>query len=223
MRLNIRFNLNQSSFQTHSRLRMSVEPRKLLERIPFPASLTDGRNRYVAINSAHENLYGWNDQELVGKNPACLIAKSVKAAKIREIYSASGKEGWHGSLTNVDRRGREFPVVLHTRPVWLANRKLKLGVIHLIGQETALIRSLLDLAWLGGLEPDRNRQLPSLDKLTAREQEVFALLGQGLRTAEIADNMSVSFNTARVYIAAARRKLNCPNIETLRALAARSS
>ncbi|MGB0580928.1 MAG: PAS domain-containing protein, partial [Limisphaerales bacterium] len=120
---------------------MPVQPKKLLERIPFPASLTDGRNRFVAINSAHENLYGRKEEELTGQSPTRLVAKSVKKARLQEILTSSGKEGWHGSIMNVDRRGREFEVVLHTRPVWLGNRKLKLGVACRAGEEEALIRS----------------------------------------------------------------------------------
>jgi DNA-binding CsgD family transcriptional regulator len=60
-----------------------------------------------------------------------------------------------------------------------------------------------------------------VEALTPRERETFRLLGQGRRTAEIAHHLGISFNTARVFIAAVRVKLGCSNIEALRALAAR--
>jgi PAS domain S-box-containing protein len=202
---------------------MSVESQKLIERIPFPASLTDGRNRFVAINSAHRKLYGWSNDDLVGQSPTKVMAGGVRKALLEKIFVESGADGWHGKVANVDRDGRNFEVILNTRPVWLGKRKLKLGVACLPGEEHALIRSLLDLAWINGKKAGRQLDNAPLDRLTPREVEVFGLLGRGLRTAEIADRMDVSFNTARVYAAAIRRKLNCPNIETLRALAARHS
>lgn len=198
-------------------------PTDLIERIPFPASLTDCRNRFVAINTAHQKLYGWSMGELSGAKPDRLVSGEVDPALLKDIMSESGREGWRGRIRNVDREGREFEIILHTRPVWLGNRKLKLGVICLPGQEESLVRSLLELAWVGGIENSRVRVPLPLDELTARELEVFGLLGRGLRTAEVADQMNVSFNTARVYVAAVRRKFACPNIETLRALAARQA
>lgn len=198
-------------------------PQDLIERIPFPASLTDSRNRFVAINSAHEKLYGWSIGELEGDKPDRLLSPDVDRKLLRDVFAESGKEGWRGRLRNVNRAGKEFEIVLHTRPVWLGNQKLKLGVICLPGQEEALVRSLLELAWMGTIETSRVKVPLPLDQLTTRELEVFGLLGRGLRTAEIADQMDVSFNTARVYVAAIRRKFECPNIETLRALAARQA
>jgi len=204
-------------------LRMSEEARQLIEKIPFPASLTDGKDRFVAVNSPHEELYGWSNAELIGQLTTSLISKSVKKSLLDEIQAQSSDDGWHGRLSNTNRKGKRFDIILNTRPVWLNKRKLKLHVVCKPGHESALIRSLLDLVWTCHRQRGLPMVLPSLDQLTPRELEVFERLGRGLRTAEIANELSVSFNTARVYAAAIRRKLHCPNIETLRAVAAQHS
>jgi len=57
----------------------------------------------------------------------------------------------------------------------------------------------------------RRSRLPRLRGLTNRELEVFELLCQGLRTAEIADRLFVARVTVRTHIASILKKLGVPN------------
>ena len=200
-----------------------------LERLPFPASATDVNNRFLAINTAHTRTYGWAPDRLVGQSPRLLRADEISETFLRELSTATVRGGWHGCLPNRTRRGRTFEVLLHTRHIHTADGQvLLLGVACRPGQEAGLTHCLLELAWKGALpaapagsDPAAVESFRRVEALTPREHETFRLLGQGLRTAEIAFHLGISFNTARVFIAAVRVKLGCSNIETLCALAAR--
>ena len=201
-----------------------------LECLPFPASATDVNNRFLAINTAHTRTYGWAPDRIVGQSPRLLRADELSETFLRELSTTTVRSGWHGRLPNRNRRGRTFEVLLHTHHIHTADGQvLLLGVACRPGQEAALTHCLLELAWKGALAgaapagsaPAAVESYRRVEALTPREHATFRLLGQGLRTAEIACHLGISFNTARVFITAVRVKLGCSNIEALRALAAR--
>ena len=200
-----------------------------LEHLPFSASVTDEENRFLAINTAHTRTYGWAPDRIVGQSPRLLRADEISETFLRELSTATVRGGWHGCLPNRTRRGRTFEVLLHTRHIHTADGQvLLLGVACRPEQEAGLTHCLLELAWKGsrpaapaGSDPAAAKHSLRVEALTPRERETFRLLGQGRRTAEIAHHLGISFNTARVFIAAVRVKLGCSNIEALRALAAR--
>lgn len=195
-----------------------------LEHLPFSASVTDEENRFVAINTAHTRTYGWQSDRIVGQTPRLLTSGEVSETFLRELNAATQAGGWHGRLRNRTRRGRAFEVLLCTLPIRAAaGPLLLLGVACRPGQEGNMLCCLLELAWHGALlaAPGAAQHSLRVKALTPRERETFRLLGQGLRTAEIACHLGISFNTARVFIAAVRVKLGCSNIEALRVLAAR--
>jgi DNA-binding NarL/FixJ family response regulator len=58
--------------------------------------------------------------------------------------------------------------------------------------------------------------------LTAREQEVFELVGEGLSNAEIAERMHIGVTTVKTHITALMTKTGCPNRVRLALLAVRN-
>lgn len=195
-----------------------------LEHLPFSASVTDEENRFVAINTAHTRTYGWQSDRIVGQTPRLLTSGDVSEAFLRELNTATLRGGWHGRVLNHTQCGRRLEVMLHTSPVRnTSGQVLLLGVACQPGQEGDMLCCLLELAWHGSLlaAPGAAKHSLRVKALTPREHATFRLLGQGLRTAEIAFHLGISFNTARVFIAAVRVKLGCASLEALRALAAR--
>ena len=69
-----------------------------LERLPFPASLTDLGCRFLAINTAHARAYGWQPDRIVGQSPRLLTPGEVSEAFLRELDAATQRGGWHGRL-----------------------------------------------------------------------------------------------------------------------------
>jgi DNA-binding NarL/FixJ family response regulator len=51
--------------------------------------------------------------------------------------------------------------------------------------------------------------------LSDRELEVFGMLGRGLNTRQISDQLNLSFKTVQVYCARIKEKLNLANINEL--------
>src|SRR3990172_4535996 len=68
---------------------------------------------------------------------------------------------------------------------------------------------------LGTLVPNE------LAMLTARERACLELLGQGIETRSIAEQLDVSISTVHTHMKRAREKLGLPNVETLISFAAR--
>ncbi|MFN3347133.1 MAG: response regulator, partial [Candidatus Bipolaricaulaceae bacterium] len=64
--------------------------------------------------------------------------------------------------------------------------------------------------------------LPKEAELTAREQEIFALLGQGLSLAELAAHLGISVKTVESHLENLKGKLGCRSVTELRALALRT-
>ena len=54
-----------------------------------------------------------------------------------------------------------------------------------------------------------------VESLSDRELEVFQLLGRGLNTRQISEQMNVSFKTVQAYCARIKEKLNLANINEL--------
>jgi DNA-binding NarL/FixJ family response regulator len=68
----------------------------------------------------------------------------------------------------------------------------------------------------------RTGQPRQVDGLTAREQDVLDLVGEGLSNAEIADRLHIGVTTVKTHITALMTKTNSPNRVRLALLAHRS-
>ncbi|GAA2602721.1 response regulator transcription factor [Actinomadura fulvescens] len=55
------------------------------------------------------------------------------------------------------------------------------------------------------------RAAPRLEGLTAREEEVLRLVGEGLSNGEIAERLHVGVTTVKTHVASLMRKTGCPN------------
>lgn len=204
-----------------------------LEAIPFPISVTDRENRFLHVNRAFERVYGWRQSDLVGQSPRLLTPHDVSETFLRKLDRATRAGGWQGRLLNRNRTGRKFDTFLVTRTLHgrQGQEPVHLGFSCQAGAEGALLAAVIR-ALTGHGTPRRSalvRPPPAGRKpspsepeslLSVREWQVFCLLGEGQRTAEVADNLGAAFNTVRNHIAAIRRKLGCESIERLRALAA---
>ena len=60
-----------------------------------------------------------------------------------------------------------------------------------------------------------------IDRLADRELEVFALVGRGLTTREIATQLGLGITTVETYRARIKEKLNLENVARLRVEASR--
>ena len=85
-----------------------------------------------------------------------------------------------------------------------ALRNMREGKIHVSSNMISLLLNKLQVA------PDR-QNIPVEDRLTKRELEVFRLIGAGLSTREIAEQMILGIKTIGTYRDRIKQKLNLKN------------
>jgi len=80
-------------------------------------SITDMENRFLFVNDAFQNTYGYAMEELVGKEAPIVMSPLTTAVTSDHIFSETLNGGWHGELVNRRKDGSDFPVELWTSVV----------------------------------------------------------------------------------------------------------
>lgn len=75
-------------------------------------SITDKENKFIFVNNAFLNRYGYTKEEVLGKTPAILSANPQNACDI-----VKGGARWSGELLNVTKSGEKFYIKLETSVV----------------------------------------------------------------------------------------------------------
>lgn len=87
------------------------------------ALVVTGRDGNISLfNKAAENLFGYNQEELLGKSVGTLIPeryRDVHPSKIQQFFNNPGRRemGTGRDVYAVDKHGREFPVEIGLNPV----------------------------------------------------------------------------------------------------------
>ena len=77
--------------------------------------ITDREGILVDVNPAFERIYGYSRSEVIGQKPRIVRSPKTSAGLYERLWKDlldPGKGQWSGELTNVDRMGREHPVLL---------------------------------------------------------------------------------------------------------------
>lgn len=83
----------------------------ILDSIPLSVIATDASRRIIYVNPATEFLYGYKQDELIGKDPLILNAETNSSEIEDEIIQVLGKNQiYTKKLTNKDKKGRLFQV-----------------------------------------------------------------------------------------------------------------
>ncbi len=90
---------------------------RALESIGECVSITDKQNKIIFINNAFCKTYGYNEEEIIGKDISIMrLPKDIENPAVR-ILSDTLFGGWNGELINVRKDGSEFPIELSTSPI----------------------------------------------------------------------------------------------------------
>lgn len=91
-------------------------------------SITDLENRFVFVNQAFLDTYGYSIEELIGQEPHFLRAPSCDENLGEQIFDAAKQGSWKGELLNRKKDGTIFPISLRTSPISSKDR-IVLGFI----------------------------------------------------------------------------------------------
>ena len=77
-------------------------------------SVTDLNDNILFVNEAFIEIYGYHENELIGKNINIIRSMNNDQDVIRRILPETISKGWIGELMNRRKNGEEFPVYLST-------------------------------------------------------------------------------------------------------------
>ncbi|MGE5680329.1 MAG: PAS domain-containing protein, partial [Bacillota bacterium] len=80
-------------------------------------SITDMNDKLLFANAAFLQTYGYNEEELYGKNMSILRSPNNLPEVVAEILPATLAGGWKGEILNRRKDGTEFPIYLSTSVV----------------------------------------------------------------------------------------------------------
>jgi len=95
-------------------------------------SITDLENKILFVNEAFLKTYGYEINELVGKNISIIRSKSSEQKQVNEILQATISGEWQGECLNKRKDGSEFTIYLSTTVIKDKDNK----IIGLIGVAT---------------------------------------------------------------------------------------
>jgi two-component system cell cycle sensor histidine kinase/response regulator CckA len=95
-------------------------------------SITDMEDKILYVNNAFLKTYGYQEDELIGKNISIVRSDKNSPEIVKQILAATKLGGWEGELINKRKDGSEFYVRLSTSVV----RDTKGSPIALIGVST---------------------------------------------------------------------------------------
>ncbi|MBI2619206.1 MAG: PAS domain S-box protein [Ignavibacteriales bacterium] len=142
--------------------------------------ITDLEETIIFVNEAFSRIYGYDRNEILGRNIAALRSPRNSPDIIAPIYPATVKGGWHGEIINRRKDGTDFPIYLSTGVIRDEEEK----VVALIGVATditerkkgeedlrrtlSLLEATLESTADGILVVDREGKIVSLNQQFAR-------------------------------------------------------
>ena len=87
---------------------------RALESIGECVSITDYQNKIIFVNRAFCKTYGYNEDEIIGKDISIIRSTSGTKDPAEVILSETIMGGWTGELINIRKDGTEFPIELST-------------------------------------------------------------------------------------------------------------
>lgn len=184
---------------------------KALDGFPYPATLTNSKDRFVYVNKAFTTRYGFSEKEILGLSPTILVPKDFPEGELKALkrHIATRQHGWEGPLINRTKSLEPILIYLRTAPVRPDKRLptlLYLGFSALPEEiknaETELF-SLLAGALLSGELMSTKSSKKGAEK--SRQLEVCRLRDLGYSTKEIAAIMGITSSTVNVVTWRARK------------------
>jgi PAS domain S-box-containing protein len=175
---------------------------RVFEQSRNPMSLLDADRRYVAVNDAMLELYGYRREQMIGLQADSMIAEHERPGIDARWASFMQTGELYGEREGLRADGSVVRVQYATHATLVTGRRLAL-VVGLSARSDPVGDDLVG----PGLIDDESMQ-PSKPELTPREQEIIARLAVGMTGPEIAAELYVSAETVRSHVRNAMSKMN---------------
>lgn len=179
----------------------------VLNRFPYPVTLTDRDNRFVFANEAFVQRYGYLSRDLIGLTPRVLIPRQSPKRMLESFneHVLRRHSRWEGVLVNRKRDNEVFRIHLSVFPLRLnegAPPVAYLGVMSETSERSEMLLELVHLLSDQWFQNSLQRALPSLTGANGngapRQSAILKLCRMGFSTKEIAHIMGVSPSTVGV-------------------------
>ncbi len=89
-----------------------------LRSIREAVTITDLDDNIIFVNEAFCRIYGYSQEEVIGKSIDSIRSPNNDPEKVRQILPQTLQGGWQGELLNVRKNGQEFPIFLSTSVIY---------------------------------------------------------------------------------------------------------
>jgi len=80
-------------------------------------SITDSEDRIIFVNDAFQTVYGYREEDIIGKPVSILRPDGLSSEQTQGIFPSTREGGWHGEIVNRRKDGSVFSVELWTSVV----------------------------------------------------------------------------------------------------------
>jgi two-component system sensor kinase FixL len=105
---------NAELIQAQSQIAMLAHA---VESTAEPIGITDLQNRFIFVNHAFQETYGYAESEILGKTREIFLAPANPPTLQAEIQAQTRLGGWRGEVLDRRKDGTEFPVFLSTSQI----------------------------------------------------------------------------------------------------------
>jgi PAS domain S-box-containing protein len=173
----------------------------VLDRVDLAVISTDANGIVTTWNARAAALYGWSEDEAIGRQIMDLTVPADGEGAAREIMErlATG-ESWQGPFRVRRKDGGAFTTFVRNSPIMNGD-----GIQGVVGVSIELDPALGDAIRAVSVAADSAARRTRV--LSPREREVLGLLARGLTGEQIAERLVLSPETIRTHVRNAREKL----------------
>ena len=166
---------------------------------PIASIVTDPNapdNPIIAVNKQFEQLTGYAENELLGRNCRVLAGPQTEREPLAALRnSVANATPVVAELVNYRKDGKPFVNAVMIAPVLDDDGKLA----YFVGSQMAVDRPLLD--------NPREEAVARVSGLTPQQRKVLRLMAHGLRNRQIGDELGLTEKTIKMHRGALVRRL----------------
>jgi PAS domain S-box-containing protein len=96
---------------------------QVLKNIGEFVSITDLNDNLIFVNQAWLNVFGYTEEEVIGKNVKIIVSPNNDPEYVAKILPDTINGGWQGEVLNVKKDGTVFPVYVYTTIIYNAENQ----------------------------------------------------------------------------------------------------